>query len=255
MLKELELRQKNLLRSEKLAALGTMLSGVAHELNNPLSNISTSCQILLEELDELGPAEQRERLGRIDEQTGRARNIVRSLLDFAREREFRREQVPLRPLVEQTIGFLRGDVPAKVAIKLDVPADISVFADPQRIQQACLNLVKNAVEALPGRGTVSVSARRVIASAGDAVGDASCDVAGIAVDVVVADDGPGIAPDVLPRIFDPFFTTKAVGHGMGLGLFIVYEIVEQHGGCISVESKRGRGTTFRIRLPGQGTET
>jgi signal transduction histidine kinase len=254
MLKELELRQKNLVRSEKLAALGTMLSGVAHELNNPLSNISTSCQILLEELDELDPDEQRERLGRIDQQTSRARNIVRSLLDFAREREFRRERVPLRPLVEQTVGFMRGEVPAKVLIKLDVPEEIAVFADPQRVQQVCLNLIKNAVEALPGRGTVTVSARNVVATAGDAVGDASCDVAGNAVDIAVADDGAGIPPEVLPRVFDPFFTTKAVGQGMGLGLFIVYEIVEQHGGCISVESKRSRGTTFRIRLPGQGTE-
>jgi signal transduction histidine kinase len=255
MLKELELRQKNLMRSEKLASLGTMLSGVAHELNNPLSNISTSCQILLEELGELDPAAQKEMLEQIDQQTGRARNIVRALLDFAREREFRREIVPLRPLVEQTIGFVRGEVPAKVAIRVDISPDVVVFGDVQRLQQAFLNLIKNAVEALSGRGEVAISACATVATPGDAVGDASCDLAGNAVDVVVADDGPGIAPELLPKIFDPFFTTKAVGKGMGLGLFIVYEIVEQHEGCISVASQRNRGTTFRIRLPAQETST
>ncbi len=255
MLKELELRQKHLTRSEKLASLGTMLSGVAHELNNPLSNISTSCQILLEELGELDAAAQKEMLDQIDQQTGRARNIVRSLLDFTREREFRREWAPLRPLVEQTIGFLRGEVPAKVSIKLDIPEDVGVFADRQRLQQALLNLIKNALEALGGQGEIALSARAVVAAEGDALGDASCDLVGSAVDIVVADDGPGIAPEALPRIFDPFFTTKDVGKGMGLGLFIVYEIVEQHEGCIAVESKRGHGTAFRIRLPAERPET
>jgi signal transduction histidine kinase len=255
MLKELELRQKNLVRSEKLASLGTMLSGVAHELNNPLSNISTSCQILLEELGELDPAAQKEMLEQIDQQTGRARNIVRSLLDFAREREFRRETVPLRPLVEQTLGFVRGEVPAKTAIKVDIPEDVAVFADAQRLQQVFLNLIKNAIEALGGRGEIAISARKTVAVAGEGFGDVSCDVAGDAADIVVADDGPGIAADALPRIFDPFFTTKEIGKGMGLGLFIVYEIVEQHEGCISVESRRQHGTRFRIRLPAQGTPT
>ncbi|HEX8988066.1 MAG TPA: HAMP domain-containing sensor histidine kinase [Rhodocyclaceae bacterium] len=252
MLKELELRQKNLMRSEKLASLGTMLSGVAHELNNPLSNISTSCQILLEELAELDPPAQRELLDQIDQQTGRARNIVRSLLDFTREREFRRETLPLRPLVEQTLGFVRGELPSKLVVKLDVPDDIQVYADPQRLQQVFLNLIKNAIEALGGRGEVAISARRITAKAGDPVGDARCEVDGDAVDIAVSDDGPGMAPEVAARIFDPFFTTKPVGKGMGLGLFIVYEIVEQHAGCISVASQRNRGTTFRIRLPAQG---
>ncbi|MGE5466579.1 MAG: sensor histidine kinase [Ignavibacteria bacterium] len=255
LLKELELRQRKLLRSEKLASLGTMLSGVAHELNNPLSNISSSCQILLEELGELDPEAQRELLEQIDQQTGRARNIVRSLLDFAREREFRRELAPLRPLVEQTIGFVRGEVPAKVAIRVDIPDEAAAYGDPQRLQQVFVNLIRNAVEAAGGRGEVSISARAVVAAAGEPVGDTPCGVSGAAVDVVIADDGPGIPPELLPRVFDPFFTTKAVGKGMGLGLFIVYEIVEQHEGCISVASQRNRGTTFRIRLPAQEKST
>jgi len=108
MLKELDVRQKSLMRSERLASLGTMLSGVAHELNNPLSNISTSCQILQEEAGECDAATQRMYLDQIDQQTERARHIVRSLLDFSRERAFRKEPVPLRQLVAQTVGFVRA---------------------------------------------------------------------------------------------------------------------------------------------------
>lgn len=251
MLRELETRQKHMLRSEKLASLGTMLSGVAHELNNPLSNISTSCQILLEELGQIDADAQRELLGQIDQQTLRARNIVRSLLDFAREREFMKGPVRLRTLVEQTVGFIRGDVPAGVAIKVDIPEDIVVVADAQRLQQSLLNLVRNAVEAVAAKGTVSIAARQhgPTATHGDAESGAGAAYRGERVVISVSDDGPGIPPEILPRVFDPFFTTKDVGLGMGLGLFIVHEIVEEHDGQITVSSVPGKGTTFRISLP------
>ena len=120
MLKELEVRQKHLLRSEKLASLGTLLSGVAHELNNPLSNIWSSCQILQEELNEADPAQQQVLLAQIDEQCERARHIVSSLQDFARERHFSREHFSLRQLVEQTLRFVKADIPDQVTITLDI---------------------------------------------------------------------------------------------------------------------------------------
>ncbi|OGU22465.1 MAG: hypothetical protein A2580_13825 [Hydrogenophilales bacterium RIFOXYD1_FULL_62_11] len=251
MLKELDLRQKSLMRSERMVSLGTMLSGVAHELNNPLSNISSSCQILLEEGGECDAATQRRYLEQIDQQTERARSIVHSLLDFSRERAFRKEAVLLRPLVAQTVGFVRGEVSAKSVVQLSIAEDLSVPADAQRLQQVFVNLIRNAMEGLGPQGRMDISAQLVLASeppVGTALGE-GCGKQGAMVEIRVTDNGPGIAPDILPRIFDPFFTTKDVGHGMGLGLFVAYEIVDEHGGCIAVQSTPGQGATFCIRLP------
>jgi signal transduction histidine kinase len=251
MLKELDLRQKSLMRSERMVSLGTMLSGVAHELNNPLSNISTSCQILLEEVGESDAATQKRYLEQIDQQTERARTIVRSLLDFSRERPFRKEAVLLRPLVAQTVGFVRGEVSAKSVVQLSIPDKLSVPADAQRLQQVFVNLIRNAMEGLGPQGRIDIAAQIVQVSeppAGTALGE-GCGTKGAMVEIRVTDNGPGIAADILPRIFDPFFTTKDVGRGMGLGLFVVYEIVDEHGGCIAVQSTPGQGAQFCIRLP------
>ena len=260
-LQELEMRQKHLLRSEKLASLGTLLSGVAHELNNPLSNISTSCQILTEEIGETGLQHKKELLGQIDEQTIRARNIVRSLLDFARDREFKKEAVNLLRLTSQTVGFLKGQIPPQVALTVDIPLDLTVQADKQRLQQALLNLIKNAIETLNSAGEIHLTAIKRHASDkatwetdNHSQSFGKCEGHGETVDIEVHDSGHGIPPEVLPRIFDPFFTTKEIGKGSGLGLFIVYEIVEQHGGCIMVDSHPGKGTTFCMRLPLAGTQ-
>lgn len=253
-LQELELRQKHLLRSEKLAALGTLLSGVAHELNNPLSNISTSCQILIEELESADSDYKHELLAQIDEQTGRARNIVRSLLDFAREREFKREPLPLAELIAETLRFLKGQVPSRLAVVTDIPADIEIQGDKQRLQQVFLNLIKNAIEAVADSGEIVIRAVRRKAipteeSSGHFKFLSLCNLAEEAVEIEIRDSGHGISQEILPRIFDPFFTTKDVGAGSGLGLFIVYEIIEEHGGCIAAESEPGKGTAFYIRLP------
>lgn len=245
MLQELETRQKHLVRSEKLASLGTMLSGVAHELNNPLSNIWSSCQIMMEELHEGDIESQRELLDQIDQQSVRARNIVRSLLDFARDRHFIREAVELQPLVQETVKFIRGELQNGVAITLDVPPGLAIFADRQRIQQVFLNLIKNAAEAAGAAGRITVSARRGISPT-----EGGHEIA----EITVQDNGAGIQPDDLPRIFDPFFTTKPIGRGMGLGLFIVHQIIEEHDGSIQADSTPGHGTTFTIRIPMQGPQ-
>ncbi len=249
MLKEIEVRQKHLLRSEKLASLGTLLSGVAHELNNPLSNIWSSCQILQEELNEADPAQQQVLLAQIDEQCERARHIVSSLQDFARERHFSREHFSLRQLVEQTLRFVKADISGQVTITLDIADSLSLDADRQRMQQVFLNLVKNALDAISGSGSIEIAARMRTAADGDNGFPADCDVRGDTIDISVRDSGSGMSAENLARIFDPFFTTKDVGHGMGLGLFIVYQIIEEHGGCITAASEPGKGTTFFIRLP------
>lgn len=259
MLKELEMRQRHLVQSEKLASLGTLLSGVAHELNNPLSNISTSCQILTEEIDEADLEYRKELLGQIEEQTDRARGIVLSLLDFSRDSRFRKETLPLRKVLEETIRFLRGQIPAKVGIVLDIPEEIRIDADKQRIQRVFLNLIKNAAESIGAEGTISVKAR--ISNGKGLTGEdkagtdlhakysGRCSFDEDTVDISVSDTGSGIPGELLPKIFDPFFTTRDVGKGSGLGLFIVHEIIEEHGGCVTVDSTEGQGTTFLIRLP------
>ncbi len=251
MLKELEVRQKHLLRSEKLASLGTLLSGVAHELNHPLSNIWSSCQILQEELGEADPAHQQMLLAQIDEQCERARHIVSSLQEFVRERHFTREHFPLRQMVEQTLRFIKTEVQGQVAIKLDIADTLYLDADRQRMQQVFLNLIKNALDAIQGSGSIEIAARLRTASEGANGFPEECDARGDTIDISVRDTGSGMSAECLSKIFDPFFTTKDVGHGMGLGLFIVYQIIEEHEGCITATSAEGQGTTFFIRLPGQ----
>jgi len=270
MLRELELRQRHLVQSEKLASLGTLLSGVAHELNNPLSNISSSNQILMEELKEAREKQEAgssspdpqfvdELLSQINDQTDRARNIVRSLLEFSRDKDFRKQALPLKPLFEETVRFVKGQIPASAEIRIDVADDISIPADKQRIQQAFLNLIKNAVESIPDEGAISIKAQKHRAV--DKLGEADtgiynylkyrgkCTIEDDTMDIEVRDTGLGIPAELLPKVFDPFFTTKDVGKGSGLGLFIVHEIIEEHDGCIAVDSEPGKGTTFLIRLP------
>jgi signal transduction histidine kinase len=255
-MQELNLRQGQLVRSEKLAALGTLLSGVAHELNNPLSNISTSCQILTEEIDLGNPEFRKELLDQILDETWRARRIVRSLLDYARDREFLHEVLPLAPLIEETLRLIGGRIPAGVTVDLDVAADLTAYGDRQRLQQVLINVIGNAVEAVADAGQIEVSARRTAQPCpSGALVFGQCSGDREALEIAIRDNGPGIPADVLPRIFDPFFTTKEVGHGLGLGLFIVFEIIEEHGGCIAVTSATGQGTTFQIRLPMQPGET
>lgn len=233
MLSELESRQKNVARSSRLVALGTMLSGVAHELNNPLSNISTSCQILLEEIGEIDAAEARELLGLIDGQVLRAQRIVDALLDFARDRQFERRDEPLRPLVDEVLLLLRNELASDPRIELRLPPALTIDVDRQRFQQVLLNLLKNAVDAAGADGRVILAAR----PEGDGI------------TVTVEDDGPGISASALPRIFDPFYSTKPVGAGTGLGLFVVHEIVTQHGGSVSVDSETDAGCRFRVHIP------
>ncbi len=236
MLKELDVRQKRLIaQSEKLASLGTMASGIAHQLNNPLSNIYTSCQILLEEIEESDINVLRETLQQIGSEVERAKAMVHSLLEFSKKREFEKEPHTLKTLVEETIGFIKGDVPATVEIKTDIPEDIFICVDKPRFQQAILNIITNAIDAIPDEGHVRIEARE--------------DLKDKTVEVNIKDSGLGIEQENLKKIFEPFFTTKKDKKGTGLGLFVAGEIIKEHEGVIEVESELGRGTTFKIRLP------
>ncbi|HWR03407.1 MAG TPA: ATP-binding protein [Humidesulfovibrio sp.] len=239
MIAELQKRQDQLVREKKLSSLGVLTSGVAHQLNNPLNNISTSCQILMEEGPEADPGFARKLLGNIDGEVARARDIVKGLLEFSRAKEFERKPTSLAEVVERSVRLVSSQVPAGVEITREVPPDLVLLMDAQRMQEVFLNLLINALQAQKDKtGRIAISAGRDEAQ-GQAV-------------ISVADTGAGIAEADLAHIFDPFFTTKEVGKGTGLGLSIVFGIVEQHQGSISVESAPGQGTCFTLRLPLEG---
>jgi len=225
-------------QAERLAALGTALAGIAHEINNPLSNISTSAEILREENDRASPAERRELIDQIVAQTDRATDIIRSVLDFTRDTHLDRRHTNLLSAVRGSLILVSRDMPAHVSVAVDVAPDLEVQADKTQLEQAFVNLLSNAIHALRdgGRdGRISVSAR----PAGEGQ-----------VEISFRDSGSGIPASAVDRIFDPFFTTKDVGQGTGLGLYLTHQIVAHHGGSIRVESAAGEGTLFAIRLPG-----
>jgi signal transduction histidine kinase len=240
MIEELGKRSEQIVQSEKMASLGTLTSGVAHELNNPLNNISTSTQILLDELEDGDLEYQRQALEEIENQVVRARDIVRALLEFSRETSYSPTPVYFKNLVDKTLNMIKGEVPSKVSIKLDVPDDINGEIDPRRIQQVLINLILNGIQAMEKGGRLYIKAWE------------EKDKPGFYFEV--RDTGHGVSQEDLPKIFEPFFTTKDighrdVGHGSGLGLAVSQGIVEQHGGWIKAESKVNEGTTFTVFLP------
>ncbi|MGC8490975.1 MAG: ATP-binding protein [Syntrophobacteraceae bacterium] len=235
MISELEKRQEQLLQAKKLASLGTLTSGVAHQLNNPLNNISTSCQILLEEFDKAEPAFSLRMLTNIEHEVHRARDIVRGLLEFAREKEFCLTRSTLLDVVERAVKLIVSQLPPGIEISLDVPRELYLNLDSHRMEQVFLNLFENAILAIDPPGQLVVKARPD-ASSGQVL-------------ITVEDTGRGIPQAAMGRIFDPFFTTREVGTGTGLGLSVVLGIVQKHRGSISVESKEGEGTRFAMRFP------
>jgi len=235
MIKELNKRSEIVLQTEKMASLGTLTSGVAHELNNPLNNISTSVQILLEELEDASPEYRKGLLLETEKQVERARDTVKALLEFSREGNFSPKMVHVENFIYQTLKLIKGEVPPTVTLKLDVPEDIEANMDPRRIQHVLINLILNAAQAMEKGGELKITAFRQVNNG--------------EVCIQVQDTGTGISEENLLKIFDPFFTTKDVGKGSGLGLSVCHGIIEQHGGRIEVSSTPGKGTTFSLFLP------
>ncbi|MGD2126815.1 MAG: ATP-binding protein, partial [Desulfobacteraceae bacterium] len=237
MARELQHRQKILVESQKLKSLGTLTAGVAHEINNPLNNISTSFQILSEEISDRLSEYHRGLLASVESQIIKARDIVRALLEFSRESDFVLKPADIREVVDDTLKLIKGDIPSHIRVRVNIPERIEIEVGKARLQQALLNLITNGIDAMQeeddGLLTIQGSADR-----GDQV-----------FRLEIADTGIGIPPEHIPQIFDPFFTTKEVGHGTGMGLSVTYRIIKRHGGNMSVESELGKGTKFIILLP------
>ncbi len=233
MVEQLAKRQVQLVQAQKLSSIGTLTSGIAHQLNNPLNNISTSCQILMEDYKPTNELAIK-MMHNIEQETLRSRDIVKGLLEFSREREYSPAPFPLDKVVSSAVRLVSSHVPSNISVKVNIPTDIQLQVDHQRMQEVFINLIINAVQAItPKKGNITIDATEE--------NDHAL--------VTLKDTGAGISQEILNRIFDPFFSTKEVGQGTGLGLYLVYGIIKKHQGNIRVESTPGSGTTFFIRLP------
>ena len=225
--------QKAMMQQEKLASVGRLSAGVAHEINNPLTTILTTAMLIQEELDPQDP--NYEELETITKETLRCRKIVSSLLDFARQSTPARKPCDINDVVNESVVLTNKQAAFKdLTLSFEPGAGIpSVQLDKGQIQQSIMNLIINAVEATDAGGTISIST--------------ACKPQQRAIEIAVSDTGEGISETDLVRIFDPFYTTK--DNGNGLGLAITHGIIEQHNGTIDVDSQSGQGTTFTIKLP------
>jgi signal transduction histidine kinase len=243
-LEKLRRAQDDLVRSEKLASMGRLVAGIAHEINNPVNAVINTLEPLEEALRDMAAApdpttaaraaaDAEEMLRVVRRGAARSKAIVQALHNYSRGDEQRPRELSLARSVDDTVDLLRHHL-RDVQIQKDIDPELKITGFPGQIDQVFMNLITNAAQAMAGRqGGIRVAATR----------------RGDSVEITVTDDGPGIPPDVIPRIFDPFFTTKDVGEGSGLGLSIVHGIVDRHGGRIEVESRVGEGTTFRVTLP------
>ncbi len=228
--------QTKMLQTERLAALGQFVSGIAHELNNPLTAIMGYAQLLLSH-SQMQP--QLSEANKVFQEAERARHIVKNLLYFARENKPERTRVHLNEIVERTLALRSYELKVEnIRVECELGADLpATMADAHQLQQVVVNLLANSEQALlEGRGQGRIWVRTRLA-------------AGRRICLEISDDGPGIPPEIASRIFDPFFTTKPPGVGTGLGLSIVYGIVQQHDGEVLFESQRGAGAKFTVELP------
>jgi two-component system NtrC family sensor kinase len=228
--------QEQLIQSEKMSAVGQLVAGVAHDLNNPLASVLGFADFLVESPDV--PASIREPIRVIQEESLRAATIVRNLLGFARKQEHRRQRASLRPLLESTLTLLRNQLMAdRVELTLNVEGELpGPPINANQIQQVFVNLINNASQAIASTGRP-----------GEIIITAHSEPEWIVVEVT--DTGPGMPEALAAQVFEPFFTTKPEGQGTGLGLNICQGIVKEHGGRITLRTAPGQGATFRVELP------
>ncbi len=235
MAQELESTQEQIIHSRKIASLGTLVSGIAHELNNPINNIILTIDTLLESAN-LSEERRQVLLDDILKQALRSSEIVKNLLDFSRAETSVFKELDLALVIRETLSLVGNQVAlSKVKVHDQIAANLPLLVgNRQGLQQVFLNLIVNAIQAMPQGGDLTIRARQINQRE---------------VEVQVQDTGQGIPEENLPAIFDPFFTTKEVGKGTGLGLSVSYGVIKKHGGQIQVASKLDKGTTFTVILP------
>jgi len=229
--------QAQLVQSEKMSSLGKLSASIAHEINNPLMGILTIAKLLIRTAADIPAGPGREtslkQLRMVQRETERCSAIVRNLLEFARQRPLTLKEIDVNAPLEEALSVAANQMTIQ-GVKLEkvLGEGLTVQADLGQIRQAILNVALNAIEAMPKGGSLKITSR--------AAADGG-------VEVEVADNGPGIPPEIMAKVFDPFFTTKE--KGTGLGLSVVFGIVQRHGGKLDVQSEVGKGTTMTLRLP------
>ncbi len=233
--KELTEMQAHLIQSEKLASLGKLAAGIAHEINNPLGGVLIYSHLLLEDTDKNSP--HYENLKKIVKETSRCKDIVKGLLEFARPKEPKMSLVNINEIVERSLSIMeRQALFQNIKIKKSYVSNLpKIVADSAQLQQVFVNIIINAAEAMNGNGILTLST--------------SLNGDGTFIEIKFSDTGHGIEEEDQKRLFEPFFTTKEVGKGTGLGLAISYSIIQKHQGTIEVKSEVGKGSTFKVRLP------
>ncbi len=229
-------KEKELYQSKKLASIGILTSGVAHELTNPLNNISMIAQTYTELYDKLSREDRLAFMNNVQKEAERIRDIVRDLLDFSKPKEKTFRETDINTVVEKSLRLVQNmlDI-SNIETYVTLGAGLgTVFIDEHQIQQVFVNLITNAIQAMPGGGMLYIETR--LSSNGEFV------------EIDIRDTGKGIPPEFLPHIFDPFFSTKGV-EGTGLGMSVSYGIIKNHKGNIKVQSKVGEGSTFTVELP------
>ena len=236
MAEELHSRQEQLLQSRKLASIGTFAAGIAHELNNPLNNISLTTESLEIGMDDMDGQEKTNMLHDIISEAERASRVVKGLLEFSRTEQAEVIDLNLKGLMDRTLSLVKNQIMLSgVDLEKDVEKDLPpIKGKPHDLVQAFLNIVVNAVQSMDESGVLTIK---------------TCKGPEGYNKINITDTGTGIKPGDMNHIFDPFYTTKTVGEGTGLGLSLVYGIIRSHGGYIEVNSKLGKGTTFAIFLP------
>ena len=232
---DLEQTHNMLMQSEKMAGLGRLAAGVAHEINNPMSGIMLYANLIMEEIGDNHQVS--EDLQTIIHEAERCKVIVADLLEFSHQTSYEMEPVDLNEVIQKTLGILKNQpLYHNISVQLNLGDGLpSVLGNTIRLNQVIMNLLVNAAQAMEGSGEIVITSRT----------RANNDVN----EVIIRDTGPGIEEDLLEKIFEPFFTTKTTGEGTGLGLSVSYAIVKEHKGTIRATSSAGEGTTFTLRFP------
>lgn len=238
--RELEKTQSQLYQAEKMASIGKLAAGVAHQINNPLGGITLFTKLILEE-HEL-PEEVQQDLNRILKDAQRCRTTVKELLEFARQSKNDKKPMDLNRAIERTLFLVEGHaIFHNIQIQKDLSANVPfINGDEHQLGHVIMNIVFNAAQAMEGKGVLKIRTRRAQNSR---------------VILEVADSGPGIPQEILPHIFEPFYTTKEEGKGTGLGLSLAYGIIADHGGAVSASNAPGGGAIFTIWLPIEDSTT